>query len=773
MKYPPTSPFDRHMRARIVSCRSDSRYGSSSNDQIYRTADELGALNVHVYERGDQLNWHFDRGEYAVTVLLQPCISGGHFEHTAPIARRQPYLLPDDVERDLVESVVKGERPDMVKILDLGVGDLCLFKGRTQLHRVTPVVDGTRCLAVMSYESAPGVKLNAYTREKFYDLNSPLKIATMAGSESKASSPYEYTTDVLIIGSGPAGGAAALALATYGVSHIVITKYRWTANTPRAHITNQRTMEILRDLGIENDVKAQGTPHHLMGDTLLCTSLTGEELGRMRSWLTRPDREGDLVAASPSVNCDVPQTFLEPIILGKAAERGSRILFSTEYVCLQQDDEGVTAKVRDRLSGREYLIRAKYMIGADGGKSKIGPEIGLPYEGQMDLAGNMNVVFEADLTHLVAHRPAVLYWVLQPGVGIGGIGLGLVRMVRMWNQWMVVWGFDINQPPPEVTDEFVSKVVRELVGDDNLPVKILSTSLWSINKKFATRYRAGRVFCAGDAVHRHPPSNGLGSNTSIQDSYNLAWKLALVLRGKAGPGLLDTYDDERAPIGKQIVLRSNKSLEEFGATMVALGVVGAKDEEEMRKGIASRCDDTPEGLQRREALRKALELKDYEFNAHGVEMGHRYTSKAVVVDGTPEPAYTRDPELYYHPTTWPGARLPHVWLLDSGTGRRVSTHDLAGKGRFALFTGISGSKWAEAAMKVSEMLGVDVVPYIIGPGRAYLDVYEDWARAREVEESGCILVRPDAHVGWRSATLGIDPAGKLLEVMAQILDRKV
>ncbi|KAJ3307821.1 hypothetical protein HDU93_005914, partial [Gonapodya sp. JEL0774] len=268
-------------------------------------------------------------------------------------------------------------------------------------------------------------------------------------------------------------------------------------------------MEVLRDLGIENDVKAQGTPHHLMGDTVFCTSLTGEEFGRVRTWLTRPDREGDHIAASPSANCDIPQTLLEPIILGKAAERGSRILFSTEYVSLQQDDEGVTAKVQDRLSGREYLVRAKYMIGADGGRSKIGPEIGLPYEGQMDLAGSMNIVFHADLTHLVAHRPSVLYWVLQPGSNVGGIGLGLVRMVRMWDEWLIVWGYDINQPPPKVTDEEAIKVVRQLVGDDKLPVKIHSISLWGNNKMYATRYRSGRVFCAGDAVHRHPPSNGL------------------------------------------------------------------------------------------------------------------------------------------------------------------------------------------------------------------------------------------------------------------------
>ena len=457
----------------------------------------------------------------------------------------------------------------------------------------------------------------------------------------------DLETDVLIIGSGPAGGAAALALATLGVEHMVLTKYRWTANTPRAHITNQRTMEVFRDLGIEEDVLAQAAPHELMGETVFCTSLTGDELGRVRAWGTHPAREADYIQASPTLNCDIPQTLLEPIIVGHAATRGSRIRFDTEYLGLTQDADGVDVQVRDRITGARSTIRAKYVIGADGGRSKVAADIGLPFEGQMDIAGSMNIVFHADLSHLVEHRPSVLYWVLQPGADVGGIGLGMVRMVRPWNEWLIVWGYDITQPPPDVDDELATRIVHQLVGDDTIPVTIRSISLWGNNKMYATSYRSGRVFCAGDAVHRHPPSNGLGSNTSIQDAYNLAWKLAYVLKGKAGAGLLDSYDAERAPVGKQIVLRANKSIEEFGAILQALGFDDTSDPETMQARIADRVDNTPDAARKREALRKALELKDYEFNAHGVELGQRYASAAVVSDGTPEPAYTRDPELYY------------------------------------------------------------------------------------------------------------------------------
>jgi 2,4-dichlorophenol 6-monooxygenase len=575
------------------------------------------------------------------------------------------------------------------------------------------------------------------------------------------------STDVLIVGSGPAGATAALALATLGIEHIVITKYSWTANSPRAHITNQRSVEIFRDLGIEEDIKANATPQHLMGDTVFCTSLSGDEIGRIRTWGTHPRRRADYVLASPSENCDLPQTLLEPILVGHAARRGSHIRFDTEYLELEQHDDHVAVRVRDRVAGTTSTIRARYVIGADGGRSQIARDIALPFEGQMDVAGSMNIVFHADLTAKVEHRPSVLYWVLQPGSDIGGIGMGLVRMVRPWDEWLVVWGYDINDPPPELDDAEAIRIVHNLIGDDTIPVTIRSTSLWGNNKMYATRYRSGRVFCMGDAVHRHPPSNGLGSNTSIQDAYNLAWKLAYVLRGQAGADLLDSYDEERAPVGRQIVLRANQSIEEFGPIFHALGFSDTGDPEVMNQRMRARTANTPEAAIQREELRAALELKDYEFNAHGVELGQRYRSGAIASDGTPEPEYLQDRELYYQATTWPGARLPHCWLGEGG--HRISTHDLAGKGRFALLTGIAGERWIESARTVAGRLGVEIAAHVIGPGRRYTDLYDDWARLREVAEDGCVLVRPDAHVAWRAAALGDDPTARLNAAMQLIL----
>jgi 2,4-dichlorophenol 6-monooxygenase len=345
--------------------------------------------------------------------------------------------------------------------------------------------------------------------------------------------------------------------------------------------------------------------------------------------------------------------------------------------------------------------------------------------------------------------------------------MGLVRMVRPWNEWLIVWGYDIADPPPFVDEEVATRVVHNLVGDDTIEVTLRSTSLWGNNKMYAKRYVEGRVFCMGDACHRHPPSNGLGSNTSIGDAYNLAWKLALVLGGKAAPSLLDSYDAERAPIGRQIVLRANQSIEEFGPIFDALGLLDTSDPEQMRANMEIRKESSPAGAEARRKLREAIELKNYEFNAHGVELGQRYRSGAVVPDGTPEPEYTRDPELYYHATTWPGARLPHVWLEHHG--RKVSTHDLAGKGRFTLFTGIGGEAWLDAAREVSARTGVEIAPFMIGPARDAHDTYDDWARAREVEESGCVLVRPDAHVAWRANEVAGDATAELGRVMESLL----
>ncbi|WP_066943702.1 FAD-dependent oxidoreductase [Microtetraspora fusca] len=576
-------------------------------------------------------------------------------------------------------------------------------------------------------------------------------------------------TEVLIVGAGPAGATAAALLATYGIRNVMINKYAGVSNTPRAHITNQRGVEVLRDLGLEQQVIAGATPQHLMGEHVYATSLSGRELGRLRTWYTHPHFKAEHDLASPCSVCDLPQHILEPILVDAASSRGSSVRFNTELVTFTQDEDGVTALVRDRLTGQEYGIRGKYLIGADGGRSVVAEKLGLPMVGEMGTGGSINVVFEADLTRFVEHRPGDMYWLVQPGVGHDGNGIGVLRMVRPWTRWVGVWGYDESQGTPTFTEEDGIRIAHQLIGDDTVPVKVLSISTWAVNDVYATDNMRGRVICVGDAVHRHSPMNGLGSNTSMQDSYNLCWKLALVLRGQAAPSLIETYRDERAPVAKQIVQRATRSAHLMPPIFAALELPTAPDENTMREAIDRLSEPTAEAGRRRRTFDDALHATLMCFNTHGVETNQHYTSAAVVPDGTPEVPAPRDEEVYYFRTTRPGRHLPHVWVTRDQ--RRVSTFDLCGRGEFTLLTGIGGAAWRAAAEAVAARFGLPIRVHGIGRGCDYEDSYGDYRAASEVGEDGVLLVRPDHMVGWRAASLPSDPEAALGGALAKILGR--
>lgn len=553
----------------------------------------------------------------------------------------------------------------------------------------------------------------------------------------------EFQTDVLVVGTGPMGATTALALATYGVRVHVVNRYNWTANTPRAHITNQRAVEVLRDLGVEQEARRDATPWEWMGDTLFTTSLAGPEIARLRTWGTGDARVGDYLQASPCALMDLPQDKMEPLLVKNAYARGAVFSFNTEYLGHVQDAEGVTVSLRDLLTGREYEIRARYLVGADGARSKVMDDAGLKVEGQLARAATAYVLFRADLTRYVAHRPSILYWVVTSNAAFGEIGMGLLRAVEPWNQWIAGWGFDMSKGEPDFSPEEIKRKVRLLVGDPELELEVESTSVWYVNQAHAPVYSNGRVFCGGDAVHRHPPSSGLGSNTCMQDAFNLAWKLAFVLKGYAGPALLETYTTERAPVGAQIVARANQSRLDYAPLKACFRDEKAADP--VAAGLEKLADPGDEGVARRTALAAALDLKNYEFNAQGVELNQRYVSAGVVPDEDAErEVWKRDPQLHVQPTTRPGAKLPHAWLVGAD-GRRTSTLDLVGKGKFALVTGIAGCAWVEAAKQLALPFLKTVVIGVHGAQ----DSYATWHGVREIEEAGALLVRPDGVVAWR------------------------
>jgi 2,4-dichlorophenol 6-monooxygenase len=184
----------------------------------------------------------------------------------------------------------------------------------------------------------------------------------------------------------------------------------------------------------------------------------------------------------------------------------------------------------------------------------------------------------------------------------------------------------------------------------------------------------------------------------------------------------------------------------------------------------ARCDNTSAAELQRDGIRRAIAAKVYEFDAHGVEMNQRYSSSAIVTDDQPEPAFEKDAELHFQPTTWPGARLPHAWLF-AADGRKVSSLDLTGHGRFTLLTGIGGDGWIAAARTLSKEFNLPIATHKIGPRQEWQDFTGDWARAREIRDSGALLVRPDHHVAWRANELAGVAESELRRVLTTILDK--
>ena len=573
-------------------------------------------------------------------------------------------------------------------------------------------------------------------------------------------------TDVLVVGAGPAGLTASALLARSGARAITITRYPGTAHSPRAHITNQRTVEILRDLGIEDHVRAVATPNELMGNNVWATSFADEEIARLKTWGTGPDRTGDYATASPSQMCNIPQHLLEPIILAAARHHRADIRFSTELIEIVQDESGVTARVREATTGTEYEIRARYAIGADGGRSIVASQLGFTLDGETGLGASLNMWLDVDLTRYTAHRPGVLYWMAQPGNDYW-VGSGTWICVKPWTEWVLLCMYDPTDGEPDVSEEAVIERARMTIGDPDIAVRVKDVSKWQLNHVVAREYRKGRVFLAGDAAHRHPPANGLGTNTSIQDSYNLAWKLAMVLSGSAGEGLLDSYDQERQPVGRQVVDRAMKSVTDMQPISRALGFRPGQSSEDGWTALRELFSDGPGPAERRTALTAAIDLQNYQFNSHGVELNQRYTSRAVIDDGTPFPEPVRDPELYSQPTTHPGGYLPHAWVWHGP--RQVSTLDLAGQGRFSLLVGIGGAPWSEAAAKIAAELNITLPVYAVGHRCEYDDILGDWTRLREIGDRGALLIRPDRHVAWRSADLPESPLDSLRDAMRHVL----
>jgi 2,4-dichlorophenol 6-monooxygenase len=571
---------------------------------------------------------------------------------------------------------------------------------------------------------------------------------------------------VLIVGAGPAGLTLALALARYGVAALTVEKHPSTAHTPRAHIINQRTVEIFRALGISERFHEVAIPQSAMTNNLWYTTLADPEVARSETWGGGPERAGEYFLASPEPMANCAQTVLEPLLLAAAREAGADIEFQTEFVELRQDGAGVSSVIRDRVTGETRRVRSRYVIGSDGARSRVLTEVGLTVAGPDDLGRAANIWFRADLSKFFEHRPGVLSWNVMPGPLLP-LRLGTLICHKRYTEFVLAFMFDPDETALlELTEDDLLQRIRAAVGED-IDAEILGLAGWQVRAQVADHYSSGNVFCMGDAVHRHPPTNGLGLNMSVADAHNLAWKLAFVLDGRAGERLLASYSDERQPVGAAGVSRAITSLGEGAAVDAALGLEPNQSAEDGWKALNVLYEPGVAGEERRRALREAIELSNYQFNAHGIEMGYVYRSDVIAQEATPAPQPERDPVLYYTPTTRPGARVPHARL--ERDGQPLSSLDLVDPQGFTLLTGVGGHTWRTSAEPIAKRVRTPITVHVIGERGGLYDPYGDWASRSEVDTTGAVLVRPDGHVVWRAPTATPDSPQQLSDAIERAL----
>ncbi|KAI1144852.1 FAD binding domain-containing protein [Nemania diffusa] len=587
-------------------------------------------------------------------------------------------------------------------------------------------------------------------------------------------------TDVLIVGAGPAGASLGCFLTQYGVTGLIISKTSSTARTPRAHYTSNATFECLRDIGLEYECRNVATPKELIKFYRFCHTMAGEELSRSYYAGNDPKREGEYKSATPCAQADLPQSILEPILLRVATQNGFKLRWDYEFLTCREDAETgkVHSIIKDLLSGEELTVASNYVCGADGARSAVARQVQLPFQDTPGGGLALNVWFEADLSHLMPHSPGLIHMLIKPDkLQPDYCAIAITRQVKPFSEWVISMLAKPGITEVTASQDEIIEHVKDLIGDATIEVKVKGISTWSIKDCYAEHYSRGNVFCLGDAVHRHPPFNGLGSNTCIQDAYNLAWKIGYVRKGIASPSLLESFDAERQPVGRAVVKRANHT-GSIHAQLFSLMGVFEPDLTKKQKILSRLKEDTKEGAEARVSFQKVIESLDSERHGFGVEMNQLYQSQAVWADDEPHPppcfSNPEETDLHYLESTYPGFRLPHAWLraaTATPSDPMISTHDLAGKGRFIIFTGIGGkAKWTHAVDKLRKSILIDLPVYSIG-GDDYCDVFYDWSRKKGVSEKGAVLVRPDRFVAWRDNGDTEDYSDRLVEVISRILGR--
>ncbi|MFC4909345.1 aklavinone 12-hydroxylase RdmE [Actinomadura gamaensis] len=528
---------------------------------------------------------------------------------------------------------------------------------------------------------------------------------------------------VLVVGAGLAGLAGAAFLAGRGVDVLLVERRSGTSPFPRAVGQNQRTMELLGFAGIAEDVPALAPGQGGGFRVRVAGSLPGPTF---HEEVTDADTS-DVGVLSPAAPGTAGQDVLEPILRRHAETLGAELLFDTELVSFEQDEHGVTAQVRGR-DGRTHRVRADYLVAADGHRSGVRDALGVERHGPGGLGHNVSIIFDADLGALSSPDRPTLHVI--HGEQVKGVFITIDHAAGR-HLLSVAYEPSTGQSPADFTTERCAELIRLVTEMPELRPEIQAVQPWEMAGAVADRFRVGRVLLAGDAAKVTPPSGGFGGNTAVGDAYDLAWKLAAVLDGTAGPALLDTYDAERRPIAERVVAEALR--------LVAARTPGA---------------DAPEpGAEQVSDQQRAAELT----------LGFRYCSSSVLTDDDPADTGTEDP---YRPSGRPGFRAPHVWLHRDG--EKLSSVDLFGRG-FVLLAGPDGGRWRSAADEIAARLGLILHGHQIGadladPDDAFLSRYG-------IGPAGASLIRPDGVVAWRATDMPDDPARTLHAVLTAILAR--
>ncbi|MFE0653137.1 FAD-dependent monooxygenase [Streptomyces sp. NPDC059534] len=576
---------------------------------------------------------------------------------------------------------------------------------------------------------------------------------------------------VLIVGGGGCGLSASVFLADQGVDHLLVERHPDTSRIPKAHYLNQRTMEIFRQHGIADDVLAEAAPLEMFGKVRWQTTLAGD--GPMdRRLIHEMDAFGggelreSYEEVGPVLPAKLPQMWLEPILRRHAENRSpGRVLFHHELTTFSDEGDHVRAEVRNVETGEVTTVKAQYLIGADGGRF-VGPEVGIKLDGPPGLVNTTTAYFSADLSEWWEEGTLITHFLSPEDPDLSS---NLIEMGPSWGKACEQWGLHFAPGPPGRWDaETVIPRIRELLRLPELEVEVHKVTDWIVHAHLADRYRVGRVLIAGDAAHRQPPAVGLGLNTGIQDAHNLVWKLAAVINGGSPDSLIDTYESERRPVGRENVDWAVSAASHHQVVIDAIGAGHNIPAGRRLQRLEAYFDPSANG----DTVRaRALEI----FHTHrggcqslDMEVGFGYEEGALVPDGTERPA--RVPMRNVHvPTSRPGHRVPHAWI--SRDGELLSTIDLTGTSGYVLLTGPEGTAWTEAAERVAEKYSVPVVTARIGEGGDYEDVDGGWEAVRQITAAGALVVRPDGHVAYRATDAVEDPEQALTEVFAALLDR--